>query len=151
MIFCLAGDLKMNNLRLNDHFFSIILLITVICIIPPVVAQSGTVTISYRGAGGYYIGDTIIFDGKDTVGNSTLLKITGPGLPPTGVPIYDLEGIPGSGNTVPMDTDGSWRFVWSTANIKGIDKLVTARYTVTAFDLIKQDTNCIGLIFFKKA
>jgi hypothetical protein len=140
----------MNNLRVKNHFFSIVLLITVICIIQPVLAQSGTMTISYRGSGGYYIGDTIIFDGKNTVGNTTLLKITGPGLPASGVPVYDLEGISGSGNTVPMDADGSWRFVWSTANIKGIDKLVTARYTVTALDLENLEKTASVSFFLKK-
>jgi hypothetical protein len=124
----------MDNRYLKNYFFSIAVFMAAICIIQPVFAQNGTMTISYRGSGGYYVGDTIVFDGKNTVGNNTLLKITGPNLPTSGVPVYDLGGAPGSGNTVPGDTDGTWRFAWSSANTKGIDKLVTARYTVTAFD-----------------
>jgi hypothetical protein len=64
--------------HLNSWFYPVVLLLAVICIIPPVLAQEGTVTISYRGAGGYTMGDVITFDGRNTVSNTTLLKITGP-------------------------------------------------------------------------
>ncbi len=141
----------MDNFRFNKYFIFTVVIITAICIIQPVFAQGGgTMTITYRGSGGYYIGDTIIFDGKDTVGNTTLLKISGPGLPASGVPVYDLEGIPGSGNNAPMNNDGTWKFVWSSANIKGIEKLVTARYTITAFDLINPEQTASVSVFLKK-
>jgi hypothetical protein len=141
----------MDNRRFYTYFIFTVMLISAICIIQPVFAQGGgTMTITYRGSGGYYIGDTIIFDGKDTIGNTTLLKITGPGLPGPGVPVYDLEGTPGSGNTAPMDNDGTWKFVWSSANIRGIDKLMTARYTITAFDLINPGQTASVSVFLKK-
>jgi hypothetical protein len=140
----------MENRYLKNYFFSIVVFIAAICIIQPVFAQNGTMTISYRGSGGYYIGDTIVFDGKNTVGHNTLLKITGPNLPTSGVPVYDLGGVPGSGNTVPADTDGTWRYTWSSANTKGIDKLVTARYTVTAFDLANPKQSASTSFFLKK-
>jgi len=141
----------MDNFRFNKFFIFTVVIITAICIIQPVFAQGGgTMTITYRGSGGYYIGDTIIFDGKDTVGNTTLLKISGPGLPAPGVPVYDLEGIPGSGNNAPMNNDGTWKFVWSSVNIKGIEKLVTARYTITAFDLINPEQTASVSVFLKK-
>jgi hypothetical protein len=140
----------MENLHFNKFFFSFVMLIAVICIIQPVVAQAGTMTITYRGSGGYYLGETIIFDGKDTVGNATLLKISGPGLPSQGVPVYDLNGIPGSGNTVPMNTDGSWKFVWLSANTAGINKMMTARYTITAFDLTNPENTASISVFLKK-
>jgi hypothetical protein len=140
----------MDNRHVKNYFFSIVLLVAAICIIQPVLAQNGTMTISYRGSGGYYIGDTIVFDGKNTVGNNTLLKITGPNLPASGVPVYDLGGSPGSGNTVPGEADGTWRFAWSSANTKGIDKLVTARYTVTAFDLTNPGQSASMSFFLKK-
>ena len=57
-----------------------------IFIIQPVFADAGFVSISYRGSGGYYIGDTITFDGKNTAGNTTIIKITGPEPPPGGGP-----------------------------------------------------------------
>jgi hypothetical protein len=140
----------MDNWHVKNYFFSIVLLIAVICIVQPVFAQNGTMTISYRGSGGYYIGDTIVFDGKNTIGNNTLLKITGPDLPTTGVPVYDLGGTPGSGNTVPTEPDGTWRFVWSSGNTKGIDKLVTTRYTITAFDLANPKQSASTSFFLKK-
>ena len=120
--------------RLNSLFFPIAILIGVICIIQPVLGEEGIVSISYRGAGGYTIGDVITFDGRNTAGNTTLLKITGPGLPETGVPVYNLDGNPGSGNTIPVNADGTWKFVWYSANIAGIEKMITARYTIIAAD-----------------
>jgi len=140
----------MDFLRLNKYFYSIIMVIAVTGIIQPVLAQEGNMTISYRGPGGYYLGDTIIFDGKNTVGNTTLLKISGPDLPSQGVPVYDLNGIPGSGNTVPVNQDGSWKFVWFSANIMGVEKLVTARYTITAFDLANPEKTASVSVLVKK-
>jgi hypothetical protein len=101
----------MDILRLNNYFYSFIMVIAVIGIIQPVLAQGGNMSISYRESGGYNLGDTIVFDGKNTVGNTTLLKISGQDLPSQGVPVYDLNGIPGSGNTAPVKQDGSWKFV----------------------------------------
>ncbi len=49
-----------------------------------------------------------------------------------------------------MDADGTWRFLWSSANTKGIDKLVTARYTVTAFDLVNPRQTASTSFFLKK-
>jgi len=140
----------MDILRLNNYFYSFIMVIAVIGIIQPVLAQGGSMTISYRGAGGYYIGDTIIFDGENTVGNTTLLKISGSGLPSQGVPAYDLNGIPGSGNTAPVSQDGSWKFIWSSSNILGVEKLVTARYTITACDLTNPEKTASVSILMKK-
>jgi len=140
----------MDILHLIKYFYSFVMVIAVIGIIQPVLAQEGSMTISYRGAGGYYIGDPIIFDGKNTVGNTTLVKISGPGLPSQGVPVYDLNGIPGSGNTAPPNQDGSWKFVWFSANVMGVEKLVTARYTITAFDLTNPEKTASVSILLKK-
>jgi hypothetical protein len=142
--------LKMDILRLNKWYCSFVMLIAMICIIQPVLADGGNVTISYRGAGGYYIGDIITFDGRDTVGNTTLVKITGPGLPSEGVPLYDLNGIPGSGNTVTVTRDSTWKFIWYSANPAGIEKLVTARYTITAMDLSNPEKTATTSILLKK-
>jgi hypothetical protein len=142
--------LEMDMLRLNRRYCSFILLIALICIIQPVLADAGSVTISYRGSGGYYIGDTITFDGKNTAGNTTIIKITGPNLPPEGVPLYDLNGIPGSGNTVPVTENNAWRFNWLTVNTLGIENLVTARYTITAMDLANPEKTATTSILLKK-
>ncbi|MCX6691136.1 MAG: hypothetical protein NTW33_03555 [Methanoregula sp.] len=44
-------------------FPAIVLLFVAMCIVVPVTAASGTVTITLRGSGGYNLGDTIIVDG----------------------------------------------------------------------------------------
>ena len=142
--------LEMDMLRLNRRNCSFVLLIALILIIQPVLADAGSVTISYRGSGGYYIGDTITFDGKNTAGNTTIVKITGPGLPPEGVPLYDLNGIPGSGNTVPVTENNAWRFNWYSVNTQGIEKLVTARYTITAMDQANSEKTATTSILLKK-
>ena len=72
----------------------LVLLIAAVCIIQAVSADGGSVSITYRGTGGIYIGNMVIFDGQNTVGNVTFLKITGPGLPAEGVPLMDLKGTP---------------------------------------------------------
>ena len=140
----------MDMLRLNRRNCSFVVLIALICIIQPVLADTGSVTISYRGSGGYNIGDSITFDGKNTAGNTTIVKITGPGLPADGVPLYDLNGIPGSGNTVPVTENNAWRFNWLTVNTQGIEKLVTARYTITAMDFTNSEKTATTSILLKK-
>jgi hypothetical protein len=142
--------LEMDMLRLNRRYCSFILLIAMIFIIQPVLADAGYVSISYRGSGGYYIGDSITFDGKNTAGNTTIVKITGPNLPPDGVPLYDLNGIPGSGNTVPVTENSAWRFNWFSVNTQGIEKLVTSRYTITAMDLANPKKTATTSVLLKK-
>jgi hypothetical protein len=142
--------LKMDFFHLYMRNCSFVLLIAMIFFIQPVFADAGYVSISYRGSGGYYIGDTITFDGKNTVGNTTVVKITGPGLLPEGVPLYDLNGIPGSGNTVPVTENNSWRFNWFSLNTRGIEKLVTARYTITAMDLANPEKIATTSVLLKK-
>jgi len=141
---------KMDFFRYNLRYCFFVLLIAMIFFIQPVFADSGYISISYRGSGGYYIGDTITFDGKNTAGNTTVVKITGPGLPPEGVPLYDLNGIPGSGNTVPVTENNSWRFNWFSLNTQGIENLVTARYTITAMDLENPEKNATSSVLLKK-
>jgi hypothetical protein len=111
-----------------------LILIASLCTIGAVSAANGTVTIAYRGSGGNYIGETIIFDGKNTAGNMTAIKISGPGLPAGGVPLLDATGTVGSGNTAPVGTNNDWTFTWDMNRMKGNNLLQTARYTFTAFD-----------------
>ncbi len=89
--------LKMDFFRLNIRYCSFVSLIALIFIIQPVFADAGHVSISYRGSGGYYIGDTITFDGKNTAGNTTVIKITGPGLPLRGCRFMISMGFPVQG------------------------------------------------------
>ena len=141
----------MSIVRINKDFSVLVLLIAAICIIQPVLGVNGTVTIAYRGSGGSYIGDTVIFDGKNTVGNITFIRITGPGLPFEGVPIYNLNGNPGSGNTIEVNPDGTWKLAWYTSSIKGVEKMQTARYYITAADLAHPESSSTTSVLMKKA
>lgn len=141
----------MKIMRINRIFSVLVLLITAICIVQPVLGDNGIVTIAYRGAGGSYIGDTVIFDGKNTVGNVTYIRVTGPGLPPEGVPVYDLNGDPGSGNSIEVKPDGTWKLAWYTSTIKGVEKMQTARYYFTAADLAHPEISSTTSVVMKKA
>ena len=138
----------MKTIWIKIPFPVIVLLFVAMCIIVPVTAASGTVTITLRGSGGYNTGDTITVDGINTAGNTTLIKITGPGLPTEGVPLYDLAGAPGSGNTAKVNADGRWTFRWDIP--KDSSKLQTAKYTIIASDSINSEKTSSTAIFLKK-
>ena len=140
----------MSIVRISKFFSVLVLLIAAICIIQPVLGANGTISIAYRGSGGSYIGETIILDGINTVGNITFLRITGPGLPSEGVPIYDLNGSPGSGTPVKVNPDGSWKLAWYTSSIKGIDKMQTTRYSIIAADLVHPESSSTTSVYMKK-
>ena len=140
----------MGILQPNKGFCTFVLLLAAICVIQPAFAINGTITITYRGTGGSTIGDTVILDGLNTIGNTTLIKITGPGLPPEGLPPYDLNGVPGSGNTIDVGSDGHWKFVWYTSLIRGVEKMQTARYTVIASDPNRGNIAASTSIMIKK-
>ena len=135
--------------RVKSFFLAFCLLCAVMCLVPPVAAANGTITIAYRGSGGNYIGDTIIFDGKNTIGNTTVLKMNGPGLPPEGVPLYDLSGTPGTGNVALVDANGRWIFSWYSV-VGDTSKLQTARYTFTASDLSSPEQTATTSVLLKK-
>jgi PEGA domain. len=134
-------------LKIFSGFLFLILI--AVCIVP-VSADTGAVTITYRGAGGYYVGDTIAFDGKNTLGNATVVRITGPGLPAEGVPPYNLTGTPGTGNTAIVDDMNSWAFYWDISRSVGVDHLYTAKYTLTAYDANHPDVTASVPIMLKK-
>lgn len=140
----------MKNNRMRSILILTGLVLASALILLPVHAANGTISIAYRGSGGNYIGDTIIFDGMNTWSPGTVIRITGPGLPAAGVPVYDLNGEAGSGNIVPMNPDGSWKYVWYTSTIKGLDKLQTARYYITAVDSANGDKTATTSLMLKK-
>ncbi|MFA5331948.1 MAG: PEGA domain-containing protein [Methanoregula sp.] len=118
--------------------------------IAPVCAQNTSVSIAYWGAGGYYIGDNIIFNGKDLLGNRTMIRISGPGLSSEGVPAMDLVGTPGTGTYVAGDQYGSYIYSWDTSRAVGNDYLQTARYTVTVYDENYPDLTSSTSVMLKK-
>jgi hypothetical protein len=129
--------------------FLVLLSAVVFCMVP-VNAADGTVTIENRGSGGAYIGDTVIFNGHNSVGNMTVLRLSGPDLPAGGVPVYDINGEEGTGNPVQVNADGSWRFVWYTSNIHGVSQMQTARYYITAFDFNDPTKTAVASVMMKK-
>jgi len=139
----------METTLVKTFFLAFCLLCAVMCLVLPVAAANGTITIAYRGSGGNYIGDTIIFDGKNTIGNTTVIKMNGPGLPPEGVPLYDLSGTPGSGNFVPVDANGKWIFSWYSS-VGDTSKLQTSRYTFTVSDLSSPEQTSTTSVVLKK-
>jgi hypothetical protein len=137
-------------MRIYKVFFPLVLLFVAVLVVQPVLGSTGTITVAYRGSGGSYIGDTVIFDGLNTLGNTTLIKITGPGLPPGGLPLSDLNGAPGSGNTAVVGPDGIWKFAWYTSSIRGVEKMQTARYTITVSSLFGGSGTSSTSIVMKK-
>ncbi len=134
----------------NKFFWCFLLICAAACVLQPVLAAAGTITIAYRGSGGTYIGDTIIFDGKNTFGNTTLLKITGPGLPSDGVPMNNLNGPSGTATSIGTDSDGMWKFIWYASNTPGLEKMQTARYTFIATDSVNSNESSKTSLFLKK-
>jgi hypothetical protein len=136
--------------KIPGIFPAVLLLIILSLCIVPAYADNGGISITYRGAGGYYVGDSIAFDGKNTIGNTTVIRITGPGLPAAGVPPYNLTDIPGTGNTAVTDASGTWAFYWDTSRTIGIENLYTAQYTLTAYDLSHPEITTSVSIMLKK-
>ncbi len=140
----------METVKGKRYLFTIGLIAALVMLILPAAAVNGTISIAYRGSGGSYIGDPVIFDGKNTFSNVTLVRMTGPGLPPEGVPVYDVNGQAGSGNTIQVNPDGIWKLVWYTNNIKGWERLETARYYITAFDSVYPEQTSTTSILLKR-
>ncbi|OPX63830.1 hypothetical protein [Methanoregula sp. PtaB.Bin085] len=127
-----------------------LLLVLAVCLLPPVMADTGSLSIAYRGSGGGYVGDTVVFDGKNTYGNITLIRITGPGLPSEGVPAANLNGPAGAGTPVKVNPDGTWKYTWYSSGIPGTEKLQTWRYTFVATDSLQTDKSATCQFMLKK-
>jgi hypothetical protein len=140
----------MGKIVVNRIFCSFLLLCATACILQPVMADNGTISIAYRGSGGGYVGDAVIFDGWNTYGNTTMVKITGPGLPSEGVPVNNLNGPSGTGTPVEVDKNGEWRFGWYSSSVPGVEKLKTGRYTFTAMDSAIPDKSATASFMLKK-
>jgi hypothetical protein len=140
----------MGFVRVDAIITAILLLFTVLLVIPPASA-TGTVSIGYSGSGGAYIRDNIFFSGIDTIGSNLSIRISGPGLSPMGVPLYDLNGEPGSGDPVPVSPDGSWKLLWIGSSTKGLDKMKTARYYFAVYDTASPEVTATASIMMKKA
>jgi len=129
---------------------TILLFFTAIGILQPVMADNGTISIAYRGSGGGYVGDTIVFDGKNTYGNITMISIIGPGLPAEGVPAANLNGPAGTGTPVRVDPDGTWKYTWYSSSIPGNENLQTWRYLFIAADAVQPEKSATASFMLKK-
>jgi len=127
----------------------LLLIVLIVCIVP-VSGESGSMSISFRGDGSYYVGDSIIFDGTNYVGNTTVIVLTGPGLPAAGVPPYILNGLAGTGETVNTDSSGTWNFIWDTSLTPGASQLNPSRYTLTVFDISNPMINSSTSIYLRQ-
>ena len=111
---------------------AVFLLITVslALVISPVFAD---VTID-TPAGDLVRGDMILFSGtvSDSPTIAIFLFVTGPGLPPQGATLENLNLPTGQGHitTAPVLPDGSWQYRWNAGNIIG--KVVPGEYHVYA-------------------
>lgn len=140
----------MGKIVVIRFFCSILLFCAAACILQPVMADNGTISIAYRGSGGGYVGESFVFDGRNTYGNTTLLKVSGPGLSSEGVPANNLDGLPGTGTPIEVDKDGAWKFGWYSSSVQGADKLKTGRYIFTATDSVNPNKSATALIMLKK-
>ena len=138
----------MASSRQGFLFLTSVLFCAVLCSMPAL-ASDGKISIAYRGSGGYYVGDTIVFDGLNTAGNVTVLAISGPGLSAQGVPLYNLNGTPGTGNTAKAGSTGLWVFPWDMSRAD-TSLLQTARYTITAWDSAHPEIVATTSVFLKK-
>jgi len=136
-------------LRFYSGFLVLMFLALAGVAIAPALAAAGQVTIGYQGSGYYYVGDTVVFNGKNTIGNTTLIKVTGPGLPANGVPPYDLSGTAGSGNTAKFVQGTTWSFIWDTSQVDPA-KLGSGRYTLTVWDVSNPDVSSTAAVILKQ-
>jgi hypothetical protein len=136
---------------MNSVIIAFLMFFVVLMIVQPVSAATGTVSIAYSGSGGAYIGDNVFFNGVDTASPTLLIKISGPGLPAAGVPLYNLSGDPGTGNPIEVNPDGTWKLLWFSSSVKGIENMQTARYYFTVQDATHPELTATASVLMKKA
>lgn len=99
-----------------------ICLLIALAIVPPLAAGDGPpgVTLGTDDGLVYYQGETILFSGTNTAGDTTYLFVTAPGLPAGGVSPVNLSLPAETGNSstflmVPVSDDSSYAAVWDPA------------------------------------
>ena len=110
--------------------------------------EKGQITITYEGAGTYYLGETIKITGTNTDNKTVFLALKGPNLNDGGVSMADIffrtngntkGAAKGSGDNlrfkmVDVNTDNTWSYKWDTSklNQSGSVSLDAGTYTVYA-------------------
>ncbi|MGC9434458.1 MAG: MEMAR_RS02690 family S-layer glycoprotein, partial [Methanomicrobiales archaeon] len=107
--------------------------------------EKGSVTVAYEGTGSYYLGEEITLTGTNSDSDTTYLFMTGPNLAANGVRLDDIDTaatsyLPGTFNTVTVESDDTWEFKWDTSAING-GTIDSGTYTIYAVseDLNKAD------------
>jgi PGF-CTERM protein len=107
--------------------------------------EKGQITITYEGAGTYYLGETIKITGTNTDNKTTYLAMKGPNLNDGGVSLADIffrtDGQTKAGaldnvrfKMVDVNTDNTWSYKWDTSklNQSGSVSLDAGTYTIYA-------------------
>ncbi len=110
-----------------------------------VTVEKGQITITYEGAGTYYLGETIKVTGTNTDNTTVYLALKGPNLNDGGVSLADIyfrtdgQTKAGAGDNVrfkmvDVNTDNTWSFKWDTSklNQSGAVSLDAGTYTLYA-------------------
>ncbi|HTY52385.1 MAG TPA: hypothetical protein VMB35_04265, partial [Methanomicrobiales archaeon] len=110
-----------------------------------VTIEAGEITITYEGAGTYYLGETIKITGTNTDNKTTYLALKGPNLNDGGVSLADIffrtDGRTQAGaqdtirfKVVDVNTDNTWSYKWDTSRLNqtGAVSLDAGTYTVYA-------------------
>ncbi|HVP50008.1 MAG TPA: hypothetical protein VMT56_02175, partial [Candidatus Bathyarchaeia archaeon] len=110
-----------------------------------VTIEAGEITITYEGAGTYYLGETIKITGTNTDNTTVYLALKGPNLADGGVSLADIffrtDGNTAGGaqdnvrfKMVDVNTDNTWSYKWDTSRLNqtGAVSLDAGTYTVYA-------------------
>jgi len=107
--------------------------------------EKGQITITYEGAGTYYLGETIKITGTNTDNKTTYLALKGPNLNDGGVSLADIffrtDGRTQAGTLdnirfkmVDVNTDNTFSYKWDTSKLNqtGAVSLDAGTYTIYA-------------------
>lgn len=111
-----------------------------------VTVEKGEITITYEGAGTYYLGETIAITGTNTDNTSVYLAVKGPNLNDGGVSMADIacntDGSTAACSAadsvrykkVDVNTDNTWSYKWDTSKLSATKNvgLDAGTYTIYA-------------------
>jgi len=122
----------------------------------PTSAAGSGVTISADGTQSYYLGEKVVFRGRNTDSDSTYLFLTGPNLPASGVKLTSpkeaaVSGNPDTFTIAKTNADKSWEYSFYTANLlldAGTYTVYAASQPKTA-DQLGPDAANVGIVLKK--
>ncbi len=122
----------------------------------PTSAAGSGVTISADGTQSYYLGEKVVFRGRNTDSDSIYLFLTGPNLQATGVKLTSpkeaaVSGNPDTFTIAKTNADKSWEYSFYTANLlldAGTYTVYAASQPKTA-DQLGPDAANVGIVLKK--